>query len=195
MDKQKVTEFFDRLAPGWDEGCTQNDAVISRILDNAGVKADMDVLDVACGTGVLVPHYLARGVRSVTGADISEKMLAEARKKFSMPVVRFLCADAEIYPFSPDYDVCVVYNAFPHFPNPAALVKNLAAALRTGGVLTIAHGSSRADIDRRHREAASEVSAHLPSDEEFRRLMEPYFDVMVCVSDDSMLQLVGVKKE
>lgn len=194
LDKRKVTEFFDRLAPTWDEGYEHNDDVIARILDNAGVSAGMDLLDVACGTGVLAPYYLARGVRSVTGTDISERMLVEARRKFLIPSVRFFCADAENYPFKADYDVCVVYNAFPHFPDPEALVKNLASALRPGGVLTIAHGSSRAEIDRRHMEAAREVSAHLPSDEEFRRLLEPYFDVTLCVSDDSMLQTVGTKR-
>lgn len=194
MDKQKVTEFFDRLAPTWDEGSVNSDAVIARILDSAGVTAGVDVLDIACGTGVLIPYYLARGAKRVTGADISEKMLEEARKKFPDAPVHFLCADAETYSFSPEYDVCVVYNAFPHFPNPAALVKNLASALRPGGVLTIAHGSSRAEIDHRHGEAASDVSAHLPSDESFRQLLEPYFDVTLCVSDDTMLQIVGKKR-
>ena len=195
MDKQKVTEFFDRLAPTWDEGAEHSSAVLTRILDNAGVGAGERVLDIGCGTGVMVPYYLARSVEEVVGVDISPEMLNAARRKFPMPCVRFVNADAETCRFEPDYDVCVVYNAFPHFPDPEALIQNLASALRSGGRFTIAHGSSRADIDQRHREAASEVSAHLPSDEEFRRLLEPYFDVTLCVSDDTMLQIVGVKKE
>ena len=44
------------------------------ILDNGGIKEDIHVLDVACGTGVLFPDYLKRKVASVTGVDISQKM-------------------------------------------------------------------------------------------------------------------------
>ena len=194
VDKQRVTAFFDRLAPDWDADCKHNDAVIKRILNNAGVAAGQHVLDVGCGTGVMIPHYLARGAAEVVGVDISPKMLEAARKKLPMPTVSFLNADAEIYAFAPDFDVCVVYNAFPHFPNPEALVKNLASALRPGGTFTIAHGSSRAEIDRRHREAAGDVSRHLPSDDGLRALLAPYFDVALLVANDEMLQIVGVKR-
>lgn len=194
VDKQRVTAFFDRLAPGWDEDCRHDDAVIERILDNAGVAAGQRVLDIGCGTGVMIPHYLARGAAEVVGVDISPKMLEAARRKFPMPTVSFLNADAEIHAFAPDFDVCVVYNAFPHFPNPETLVQNLAGALHPGGTLTIAHGSSRAEIDRRHMEAAGEVSRHLPSDDGLRALLAPYFDVTLLAANDEMLQIVGVKR-
>ena len=194
MDKQKVTEFFDRLAPTWDESCSHSDETIAHILDNAGVKAGQDILDVACGTGVMIPHYLAREVRSVAGIDISEKMLEEAQRKFPSRHIRLLCADAETYPFEHAYDVCVVYNAFPHFPNPESLVQNLASALKPSGTITIAHGSSREMIDKGHMGTAREVSVHLPSDAELRRLLEPFFNVTAFVSNDAMLQIVGVKR-
>lgn len=51
----------------------RNEPVIRTILDNAGIRAGVDVLDVACGTGVLFPDYLARDVHSVTGVDIARK--------------------------------------------------------------------------------------------------------------------------
>ena len=37
IDKRDVQAFFDRLAPDWDAGMVRNEAVIARILDNAGV--------------------------------------------------------------------------------------------------------------------------------------------------------------
>jgi ubiquinone/menaquinone biosynthesis C-methylase UbiE len=36
----------------------KNDAIIGRILDNAEVGPGMDVLDVACGTGVMFDYYV-----------------------------------------------------------------------------------------------------------------------------------------
>ena len=53
MDKQSVIEFFDKCAPTWDAEMIKSDAIINRILDNAEVGEGMDVLDVACGTGVM----------------------------------------------------------------------------------------------------------------------------------------------
>ena len=71
IDKNEVIEFFDRCAPYWNEDMVRSDEIIDKILDNAGVKAGSRVLDVACGTGVLIPDYLKREVASVTGVDIS----------------------------------------------------------------------------------------------------------------------------
>ena len=67
MNKQDVIEFFDRCAPSWDADMIKSDAVIGKILDNAEVEAGQDILDVACGTGVMFPYYLERGAASVLG--------------------------------------------------------------------------------------------------------------------------------
>ena len=52
MKQQDVIEFFDQAAAGWDAQLRRNEPVIARILDNAGVRSGVRVLDVACGTGV-----------------------------------------------------------------------------------------------------------------------------------------------
>ena len=65
MDKREITAFFDRLAPTWDEDLVRNEEVIRIILDNAQIAPGKRVLDVACGTGVLIPDYLRRDVASV----------------------------------------------------------------------------------------------------------------------------------
>ena len=93
IETREVIEFFDRLAPGWDAEMVRNDEIINTILDNAGVTDGRDVLDVACGTGVLIPDYLKRKVASVTGIDISPKMAEIARRKFTQETVTVLCGD------------------------------------------------------------------------------------------------------
>ena len=74
-------------------------------------------------------------------------MVRIAREKFPQENVRFVCGDAETAPLGEGFDAIVIYNAFPHFPDPERLVARLAALLAPGGRLTVAHGSSRADID------------------------------------------------
>lgn len=191
MDKQAVVEFFDRCAPDWDRSLVRNETVIRRILDNGGIIAGIDVLDVACGTGVLFHDYLSRGVRSITGIDISSEMIRCAREKFPQQNIRLLCGDAETAHFAQQFDAVMLYNASPHFPDLALLIRSLAAALRPAGRLSIAHGMSRACLDRHHAGTAQAVSKGLLDAPSMAALFAPLFDVDVMISDGQMYQVSG----
>ena len=191
MNKQNIIEFFDRCAPWWDEDMIRNEPIIAKILDNGGIRQGVHVLDVACGTGVLFPDYLQRGAASVTGIDIAPEMAKIAAAKF--PQVKVICGDVETEPFDRQFDAMMVYNAFPHFPDPAALAARLAALTKTGGRLSVAHGMSRAALIR-HHERASTVSIDLLEEGELAKIFAPWFDVDVVISDDQMYQVSGVRK-
>ena len=191
IETKEVIEFFDRLASGWDAEMIRSDEIIRIILDNAGVSEGKDVLDVATGTGVLIGDYLARGAASVTGIDISPKMAAIAKEKFPQEKVTILCGDAEETDFGRLFDCVVVYNAFPHFPDPERLVACLASLLKPGGTLTVAHGMSREKIDAHHHGAASHVSNGLMSAEDLSAIFAGYLDVTVKISNERMYQVVG----
>ena len=192
MEQQEVIRFFDRCAPFWDEDMVRNEAVISTILDNAGIRAGIDVLDVACGTGVLFPDYLKRGVASLTAIDISPEMARLAQQKF--PQVKVLCGDAEQTDFEKQFDTIVIYNAFPHFPEPVRVIERLAKWVKPGGRLSVAHGMSRDKLLRHHAGSASRVSIDLPAAEALAKLFAPWFDVDVTVSDQEMYQVCGKKR-
>ena len=193
IETKKVAAFFDRLAPDWDAEMIRNDAVIRTILDTAGVTAGKDVLDVACGTGVLIPDYLARGVASVTAIDLSPKMAEIAAGKFPQEKVSVLCGDVEETEFQRQFDCIVVYNAFPHFPDPERLIARLASLLREGGTLTVAHGMSREKIDAHHHGAAQRVSNGLMSAEALAEIFGKHLRVTALVSDEKMYQVTGLR--
>ncbi len=196
MEKKDIVAFFDRCAPTWDAGMIKNDAIIGRILDNAEVGADMDVLDVACGTGVMFDYYLQRGVASVVGIDISPQMAKLAAEKYAnAPRVEVICGDVEEYDFDRSFDRIVVYNAFPHFPFPKRLIKTLAKLLKPDGRLTVAHGMSREAIDGHHKGAASKVSNGLMTAENLKRIFDAHFEVEVVISNRHMYQVSGVKRD
>ena len=196
MDKKDVIEFFDRCAPTWDAEMIKSDVKIGKILDNAEVGADMDVLDVACGTGVMFDYYLQRGVSSVVGIDISPEMAKIAAEKYANePKVQVICGDVEEFSFDRKFDRIVVYNAFPHFPYPKRLVKILAGLLKEDGRLTVAHGMSREAIDGHHSGAASKVSNGLMTAESLKRIFDAHFDVEVVISNRHMYQVSGVKRD
>ena len=191
MDTQKVREFFDRLAPGWDADMVRNEETIKMILDEAGVKEGVRVLDVACGTGVLIPDYLARGAASVVGIDLSPEMAKIARVKFPEDKVRILCGDAEKEEFDGAFDVIMIYNAFPHFPEPEALIVNLCRYLAPGGSLTVAHGASRAAIDSHHSGSARGVSMGLMPAEDLAAVFAKQLKLSSVISNDKMYLVSG----
>ena len=197
IDKRDVQAFFDRLAPEWDAGLVRNETVIGRILDNAGVKPGCRVLDVACGTGVLFGDYLRRGAAQVTAIDLSPEMAARAAEKAAGTQITVLCGDVETDPAvraSAPYDVVMVYNAFPHFPDPAVLIQTLAGLVKVGGRLSIAHSMSRAALDAHHSGSARPVSRGLLHEEQVKALMAPYLDVDVVISNGEMYQVCGIKR-
>ena len=194
IETKEVIEFFDRLAPQWDADMVRNDAIINTILDNAAVTEGKDVLDVACGTGVLIPYYLKRKIASVTGIDIPSKMAEIARAKFPQPEVTILCGDVEAAEFEKPFDCIVVYNAFPHFPDPERLITRLSELLKPDGTLTVAHGMSREKIDAHHHGVASHVSNGLMPAESLAAIFEMYLNVTTTISNDQMYQVVGAKE-
>ena len=194
MEKRDIIDFFDRCAPTWDAEMIKNDDIIGLILDNAEIAEGMEILDVACGTGVMFDYYLRRGAASVTGIDISPEMAKIAAEKYAAePRIHVICGDVEEMDREKKYDRIVVYNAFPHFPDPRRLIRTLAELLKEDGRLTIAHGMSREAIDNHHSGSASKVSNGLMAADSLKKLFDPYFEVEVMISNRRMYQVSGVK--
>lgn len=189
MQKKDIIDYFDRCAPGWDAEVIRNEAVITAILDHAGIDCGMHVLDVGCGTGVLFPDYLKRNVGSVTGIDISPEMAKIAASKY--PQVQVICGDAEHTAFDRKFDAIMVYNALPYFPDPAALIEALARAVKPGGRLSVASSMGFTQFRKKH----GSVSVSLVPEKELANLFAPFFDVDVIISNDRMYQVAGTRRE
>ena len=195
MNQREVIAFFNRCAPEWDAANIRDDGKIGFILDAAGIRPGCSVLDVACGTGVLFPDYLARGVSRVTGVDISPEMARIATAKLHDPRVEVLCGDVETVELPGRYDCCVVYNAFPHFENPARLVAGLTGVLAPGGRLTVAHSMGLESLHRHHAGAARHVSRPMLLPQQLAALMAPALTVDVAVSDREKYVVSGYLAE
>ena len=116
------------------------------------------------------------------------------RQKFPQENVNVLCGDVETTDFGRLFDCVVIYNAFPHFPDPESLIACLAGKLRPGGILTVAHGMSREKIDAHHRGAARHVSNGLMPAEELAAIFEKHLTVTTLLSDDRMYQVAGKRE-
>ncbi len=168
----ETKDFFDRHAGRWDSyEKPEIIPVISAILDRIGVSSGDSVLDVGCGTGILVPHLEKRGVKSMRAIDLSPEMVKEYLKKY--PGRTVTAGDYEepgLFP-AECFTKIIIFNAFPHFDRRALVFDNSYNYLKPGGALYIVHSMSRAELDRHHRETGKEVAEHmLYSNAGFRRL-------------------------
>lgn len=189
-----IRSFFDNLAPGWDEHNHHDGAVISALLTAAACPKGGRILDVACGTGVLLPFLLALEPEQLCAIDLSSEMVAIATKKFDDPRVCAECADFYEYDRGP-FDLITVYSAYPHFFDKAAFAKQAATLLKPGGRLMIAHSQSKEAINSRHRSGASPVSVPLRGAAEEAVPLLPYFDMDAMVDNSKLYLLSGTRKE
>ena len=193
--KSEVRPFFDKLADSWDAMECIPPVRINTLLDNTGSFEGKDVLDVACGTGVLFPYYKSRNVLHVTAVDISGEMLRIAQNKIGNdPLFTLICDDIEAISFDHTFDRIVVYNAFPHFENAERLIAHLSSLLSENGVLTVAHGLSRARLLQHHSGSACNVSNPLPEVEDLATVFAKYLTVTTVISNDEMYQVAGKKE-
>ncbi len=112
-------------------------SVAPRLVDFSGIRAGNEVLDVACGTGV-VSLTAARIGAKVTGLDLTPELVegARANAKLMRVEATFLEGDVEALPFG-DAEFDVVVSQFGHMfaPRPAIAITEMLRVLRPGGTI------------------------------------------------------------
>ena len=94
------------------------------------------ILDIGCGYGHNCLHFAENRAVHVTGIDISEKMLEEARKNYAHPVITYMRMDmAELGSLNSTYDLVYSSLAFHYAEDFPALVHDIYKLLRPGGIL------------------------------------------------------------
>lgn len=189
-----IRSYFDRLAPGWDQTVRHDEALISALLTAAACPGGGRILDVACGTGVLLPHLLALDPLELRAIDLSPEMVRLAAEKLRDPRLTVECADFYTYGPGP-FDLITVYSAYPHFFDKDAFARQAAELLRPGGRLFIAHSQSREAINARHGGGAAPVSTPLRSAEEESAPLRPYFALDAMVDNERLYLLSGTRRE
>jgi len=110
------------------------------------LQKNMDVLEVATGTGLIATH-IANSVKSIVATDFSPGMIEKAKKKPCPDNVRFMVEDATDLSF-PDstFDAVIISNALHIMPDPEAALRNIKRVLKPEGLLiapNFTHGHIR----------------------------------------------------
>lgn len=189
---QQTRDFFDRLAPQWDDMAHAPDDKIDAILTQAGVPHSGHILDVACGTGILFPALLRRSPTLLRAIDLSPCMVALARTKH--PGAEVTAED--FYSFNQSgFDCVMVYNAYPHFLDKSLFAAQALRCLNPGGRLIIAHGCGRRALNTRHHAGPAQVvSTPLLSCPEEALHLGYHFSFDVMADEEDRYILSGTKK-
>lgn len=173
-----MAQYFDSRAEGWDKNTPTASPVQPAVLAMASVPAQGSVLDLGCGTGVMIPVYIEAGLSRIVGVDVSPKMIEVARQKFAEnDNVEFIAADVLDLPKLEPFDAVIIYNAYPHFLDKQALVDKVASLLVPEGRFVVAHGTGKQVINGHHNSVPEEVTVGLRPAKEESKAWEGLFTI------------------
>jgi cyclopropane fatty-acyl-phospholipid synthase-like methyltransferase len=141
--------FFDRHAPRYmEEPFTKNTLEeVDFLLEELALPDNSQILDVGCGTGRHSIELARRGFK-MTGVDISQGMLGEARRKaegFGVEI-DFIHADATEFEAKREFDaaICLCEGAFgllgsedDPYQHDLSILRNINQALKADGMLIL----------------------------------------------------------
>jgi ubiquinone/menaquinone biosynthesis C-methylase UbiE len=155
MSTATKRRHFNELAPRWDQLPGPSDAPpkVAEFVARASQTSAKRILDVGCGTGILVP-YLLRAcplATSVVELDFAEEMLRKNARQVADQRISRLCADAQALPF-PDgcFDLVLCFAVLPHLVDLEAALKELSRVLRPSGAFAVGHLMGSAELNALH---------------------------------------------
>jgi SAM-dependent methyltransferase len=136
-----VDQFTRQAGPFASAPGIRDEEALRRLVEAAGTGPDDDVLDVACGPG-LVTCAFAAVARRATGIDVTPAMVAHAERlaaERGLRNVAWRVADVQTLPF-PDaaFSVVVSRFAFHHFEAPGGVLAEMRRVCRPGGRVVVA---------------------------------------------------------
>jgi len=136
-----MTKHFDNAAAQWDQGDTRQNiaqSVFQTIVSRIALDNTMNIMDFGAGTGLL-SFKIAPIVHSVTGVDLSEKMLEQITAKNSDTVcVKVACQNIISEPLVEQFNGIVSSMAMHHVEDTASLFKTFYSHLKRGGFVALA---------------------------------------------------------
>ena len=146
-----------------------------RLFSLAPLTRGDHVLDVGCGTGVLVPFILDRITETgiIYELDFAEQMIEINRGLHEQDAVRFIVSDVEHAPLDDaSCDTVICFSCFPHFQDKNKATARLSHILKPNGIFIVSHFASSEKINEHHRSCDAVMHDHLPDEADMRSLLQ-----------------------
>lgn len=144
MTRDRDVQIFDERSAGYEGGYLGrlHSEIVTRTIDLALARcpAPARVLDVGCGTGLLLRELATRLPAAVelTGIDPAEGMVAQAREKSADPRLTFTQGTAERLPFEDGaFDLVITTTSFDHWADQLAGLIECRRVLAPGGLFVL----------------------------------------------------------
>ncbi|MCE5284606.1 MAG: methyltransferase domain-containing protein [Pelosinus sp.] len=190
-------KFFDQLAGVWDESRNKDDKKLSQLIEMVGIQLGDQVLDIGCGTGVLVP-FLKKAVGDgggITELDFSSNMIAQAKEKHKH-ISRISYVVADILKYNPHrtFNRITCLNFYPHVQDKDMFFLRMNALLEQQGSLVVMHDISRATVNNIHGQSAVVTEDRLPPIDDLGKLfVKAGFVVEVALDTEEFYFMRGRK--
>lgn len=147
MKPTDTGKLYDKISAWWDDNeirLTVGVDFVSKALRFSAAKGN--ALDVGCGSGGRIITALLDAGFQVTGIDVSEAQLKNARKRH--PDSEFILADICEWQIQERYDVIIAWDSIFHAPysKQRRLVRKLCNALANEGVILFTAGGVDGEI-------------------------------------------------
>lgn len=144
---KNIVEQFSKQASGYTSITSHSDA-LGRLIEMSSATREDTVLDVACGSGIVSCEF-AKYTRHVTGIDMTQKMLDEAKKlqeklqkklqkKHNVDNINWELGDVNSLPYPDDHFSIVVSRfGFHHFLSPYHVLTEMKRVCKPHGVVMV----------------------------------------------------------
>jgi predicted TPR repeat methyltransferase len=147
--KSLVKNIFNDYARTFDEHLVnklkyQTPIKLFQLIERSTPARDIDVLDLGCGTGLMGVH-LRQIAKTLTGVDLSEKMLQEAKRRGIYDELH--CSDISEVLGTHDrsYDLVVASDVFVYIGDLNPVFQLIKKSLKTNGLFCFSVEKSDAD--------------------------------------------------
>ena len=146
--KQRTISVWNEVAPFYHKRWAKNEvgpfAVTKKLLDLSKIKNGDNVLDLACGTGLVTKKLIRKVGKNgrVYAIDSSESAIKIAKKwTGTRKNLHFVRADAEKVQVKTKFDAITCQYSLFFFQNEQKVLKNMKKILKKNGTITLAvHG-------------------------------------------------------
>ncbi len=142
MRVEELKDYYDVIASGYDELYGEEQEYKYRhVYYELGIKPGKRILDVGCGTGLLLGFLREQGLDDYevyVCVEPSQGMIERVRNRIGDPRVLFIRSSCEELVLRPRYfDHIVLFTVWDNLTNHAVCIRKLSHALDIHGVLVL----------------------------------------------------------
>jgi ubiquinone/menaquinone biosynthesis C-methylase UbiE len=169
-------DFFNERAERWDENDDTPGEKYRRVIKEAMIQKEQNILDAGAGTGVIIPYILeVTGTQSVIFAiDFAEKMVEQIKKKSFPDNVKPLIMDVQKTGFENSFfDRIILNSCYPHLDEKEKVLQEIYRIMKKNGIGIICHPAGRERVNRCHRKIHPSVKNDIiPEMNEMKGIVE-----------------------